>query len=93
MFLKQRQISGRYYTVLLNGISYAGGASFAEITHFAPCFPKIKVSLEVKTLVTAKVTQPLLETVSGRRKLGAVTKIGVRSAICCESTGHTVAEL
>ena len=36
------------------------------------------------------------ETVSSRRKqvfLGAVTKIEVRSAICCESTGHTVAEL
>ena len=40
VFLKQGQISGRHYTELLNGISRACGASFAEIIHFAPCFPK-----------------------------------------------------
>ena len=31
VFLKQRQISGRHYTELLNVISRACGASFAEI--------------------------------------------------------------
>ena len=40
VFLKQRQISGRHYTELLNGISRACGASFTEIIHLAPGFPK-----------------------------------------------------
>ena len=36
VFLKQRQISGRHYTELLNANSRACGASFAEIAHLTP---------------------------------------------------------
>ena len=40
VFLKQRQISSRHYTELLIANSRTCVASFAEITHFAPRFPK-----------------------------------------------------
>ena len=98
LFLKQRQISGRHYIELLIAISRACGASFAENLAWLHVFPKIKVSPEVKTLITAEVNTATAQKqlYSSRIKqvfLGDVTKIEVRSAVCCESAGRTVAEL
>ena len=97
MFLKQRQISGRHYTELLNGSSRACGASFVEIIRLAPGFPKNQSWPRGGDACNRRGERGhSSETVSSRIKqvfLGVVTKIEVRSAVCCKSTGRTLAEL
>ena len=87
MFQKQRQISGRHYTELLIANSRACVASFAEITHFAPRFPKNQIYPRGGEACNPGIGHDRSsETVSSRIKqlfVGGVTKVEVGSVVCC----------